>query len=274
LKFNEARRRKTMKRLAQAGLLIALCMPAAAMAQSNFDGTWRFDLKTAKFPTKPDVYLLQDGTYECKTCIPPVKVKADGQDHPVTGHPYYDTANIKVVNDRTMEETDKKGGKVVSTSKATVSADGKTITFEFTDSSNTNAAPVTGKATETQVAAGPAGSHAVSGSWRMAKLDTISDNAITMTLKVDSDTLHMSTPTGQSYAAKLDGTDSPYKGDPGISSVSVKWIDKTTIEETDKRDGKAIATATMAVAADGKTINLTSHDLLAGTTTHISATKQ
>jgi hypothetical protein len=263
-----------MKRIALAGLLIALFMPAAAMAQSNFDGTWKFDLKTAKFPTKPDVFVLQDGMYECKTCVPPVKVKADGEDHSVTGHPYYDTVNIKIVNDHAMVETDKKGGKTVTVGKATVSDDGKTITFEFNDSSNTNAAPVTGKVTETRVAAGAPGSHAISGSWRMAKFDTISDNAIVMTLKVDGDMLHMSTPTGQSYAAKLDGTDAPYKGDPGISSVSVKWIDKTTIEETDKRDGKPITTAQFAVMADGKTMNLTSHDLLAGTTSHISAAKQ
>ncbi len=263
-----------MRKLIQAGLLIALFMPAAAMAQSNFDGTWKFDLKTAKFPTKPDVFVLQDGTYECKTCIPPIKVKADGQDHAVTGHPYYDTVNIKVVDDHTMVETDKKGGKTVTVGTTKVSADGKTLTFEFTDSSNSNAAPVTGKGTETMVTAGPAGSHAISGSWRMTKFDSMSDNAVTMTLKVDGDMLHMSTPTGQSYAAKLDGTDAPYKGDPGISSVSVKWLDKTTIEETDKRDGKAISTAQFTVAADGKTMNLTGHDLLAGTTSHISATKQ
>jgi hypothetical protein len=263
-----------MRKLIQAGLLITLFMPLAAMAQSNFDGTWKFDMKSAKFPTKPDVFLLQDGTYECKTCIPPVKVKADGQDHAVTGHPYYDTVNIKVIDDHTMVETDKKGGKTVAVGKTTVSADGKTLTFEFTDSSNTNAAPVTGKGTETLVAAGPAGSHATSGSWRMAKYDTISDNAIAVTLKVDGDMLHMSTPTGQSYVAKLDGTEAPMKGDPGISSVSVKWINKTTIEETDKRDGKPISTAQFTVSADGKTMNATSHDLRNDTTSQISATKQ
>ncbi len=263
-----------MRKLIQAGLLIALFMPAAAMAQSSFDGTWKFDLSTAKFPTKPDVFVLQDGMYECKTCIPPIKVKADGQDHAVTGHPYYDTVNIKVVDDHTMVETDKKGGKTVEVGTTKVSADRKTLTFEFTDSSNTNAAPVTGKGTETQVAAGPAGSHAMSGSWRLTKYDTISDNAVTMTLKVDGDTLHMSNPTGQSYAAKLDGTDAPYKGDPGITSVSVKRIDKNTIEETDKRDGKPISTVQFTVTADGKTINAIGHDLLAGTTSHISATKQ
>jgi hypothetical protein len=42
-------------------------------------------LETAKFPEKPDVYLLQDGMYHCKTCVPSVDVKADGQDHEVSG---------------------------------------------------------------------------------------------------------------------------------------------------------------------------------------------
>ena len=32
----------------------------------------------------------------------------------------------------------------------------------------------------------------------------------------------MTNPTGQTYTAKLDGADAPMKGDPGITSVSVK----------------------------------------------------
>jgi len=262
------------KKLILAGTLLALLMPAVAIAQSAFDGTWKVDMTTAKFPTKPDVRVLQNGTYECKSCIPAIEVKADGQDHKVTGHPYYDTINIKVLNDRSIVETDKKDGKTVSVSTMTVSADGKTLMFDFTDSSNTNAAPVTGKGTQTRVAAGPAGSHAISGSWRMDKIDDVSNNGVMLTLKVDGDTVHMTNPTGQSYTASLDGTDAPYKGDPGVTSVSVKPIDKNTIEETDKRDGKVIGVARMSLTPDGKTLNFTMRDTLQGTTTTASATKQ
>ena len=46
-----------------------------------------------------------------------------------------------------------------------------------------------------------------------------------------------STPTGQSYTAKLDGKDVPYMGDPGTTSVSLKRMGDA-FEETDKRDGK------------------------------------
>ena len=131
-----------------------------------------------------------------------------------------DTVAIKVISDHEIEETDKKNGKTVVTSKTMVSPDGKTLTFEFSDSSDTNAAPVTGKGQAARVAKGPAGSNAISGSWRTTKFDTLSDNAITWTYKVSGDELTMTNPTGQSYTAKLDGTDAPYKGDPGTTSVS------------------------------------------------------
>ena len=261
-----------MDKLLLSGLLIALSLPA--IAQNVFDGTWKFHLNDAQFPKKPDVFLLQDGMYQCKTCVPPIDVKADGQDQPVKGHPYYDSVSIKVVDDRTIEEVDKKDGKTVATSKTVVSQDGKTATFDFTDSSNTNADPVTGKGTITQVAKGPAGSHAVSGSWVTSKMETLSDNGLAVTFKVEGDSLSMTNPTGQSYTAKLDGTEAPYKGDHGVTSVSVKNIGKSTIEETDKRDGKVLSVARWTVGSDGKTMTVKVEDKLHGTHSQFTATKQ
>jgi len=263
-----------MKKLLLFGLLIALVVSVPAIAQDAFSGTWKFNLNDAQFPKKPDVFVLQDGMYHCKTCAPPMDVKADGEDHPVTGHPYFDSVSIKVVDDRTIEETDKKNGKTVTTSKTVVSQDGKTANFEFTDSSNTNADPVTGKGIATQVANGPAGSHAVSGSWVTSKMETLSDNGLTVTFKVEGDSLSMTNQTGQSYVAKLDGTDSPYKGDPGTTSVSVKSMGKNTIEETDKRDGKVISIARMTVGSDGKTMTVKIEDKLHGSNSQFTATKQ
>jgi hypothetical protein len=263
-----------MKKLLLCGLLFLLLTSVVASAQSAFDGTWKADMSKAEMPKKPDVYLLKDRMYECKTCVPTVKIKADGQDQAVTGHPYYDTASIKVVDDLTIEETDKKDGKTVTTSKTTVSPDGKTATFEFSDSSATNADPVTGKGETMRVAKGPAGSHAISGSWRTTKFDTLSDNGITLTFKTEGDSLTMTNPTGQTYTAKLDGSDAPYKGDPGTSSVSVKRLGNNTIEETDKRDGKPISVERMTVAVDGKTMTIAVSDKLHGTTSKFVVDKQ
>lgn len=261
-----------MNKLLLSAVLLALSVPA--IAQNVFDGTWKFHLDDAQFPKKPDIFLLQNGTYECKTCAPPIKVKADGQDQPVQGHPYFDSMSIKVIDDRTIEEVDKKGGKTVATSKTVVSPDGKTANFEFTDSSNTNADPVTGKGTATQVAKGPAGSHAASGSWVTSKMENLSDNGLTVTFKVEGDSLSMSNLTGQSYTAKLDGAEAPYKGDPGVTSVSVKSIGKNTIEETDKRDGKVISVARWTVGPDGKTMTVKVDDKLHNSQSQFTATKQ
>lgn len=263
-----------MKKVFLAALLMLWLTPILVLAQNAFDGTWKIDMKKAEFPKKPDEYLLQNGMYECKTCAPPIKIKADGQDQTVTGHPYYDSMAVKVISGHEIEETDKKNGKTVATSKSTVSPDGNTLTFEFSDSSNTNAAPVTGKGEATRVAKGPAGSNAISGSWRISKFETLSDNAITWTYKVAGDELTMTSPTGQSYTAKLNGTEAPYKGDPGITSVSVKMRGKDTLEETDKRGDKVLSVAKMTLEPGGKTAKIMFEDKLHGTTAQYVAVKQ
>src|ERR1700733_6015315 len=108
----------------------------------------------------------------------------------------------------------------------------------------------------------------------MSKRDSVSDNSVLITYKIEGDSLTMSEPTGQSYVAKLDGTEAPFKGDPGLTTVSVKRIDKNTIQETDKRDGKAIYVIHMTISADGKSIAFTSQDVEHASTYKVTAMKQ
>ncbi len=264
-----------MRKLYLAAMLLALLLPVLATAQSPFDGTWKANINNVDWPKKPDVYVLKDGMYQCKTCVPVIDIKADGTDQKITGHPYYDTMAIKVVNDHEIEETDKKDGKVVSTSKTMVSPDGNQLMFEFSDGSNTNGGPpVTGKGEETRVAKGPEGSSPISGSWRMSKMETISDNGISWSYKVSGDELTMTSNTGQTYTAKMDGTEAPMKGDPGVTTVSVKKLGKNTIEETDKRDGKVVSVMKATVEPDGKTMHIVADDKLHGTSMKFTAMKQ
>lgn len=262
-----------MKKLVFAALLMLLVMPMLAVAQSPFDGTWKNDMSSVQFPTKPDVYVVQNGMYECKTCVPPVNIKADGNDQKLTGDPYADTMSVKVIDDHNIESTTTKNGKVVGTAKVSVSSDGNTMTVNWTDSGEPSGGTQTGTYTAKRVAPAPAGANSTSGSWRGEKADA-SAAALTWTYKVEGKELTMTTPTGQSYTAKLDGTDAPYKGDPGTTSVSVKMLGKDTLEETDKRDGKVISITKATVAADGKTMKWISDDKLHGTTTKGVAQKQ
>jgi hypothetical protein len=264
-----------MKRLSFVVMLSALLVPTLAAAQSVLNGTWKIDMSKVDFPEKPDVFLLQGGLYSCKTCAPPYTIDADGKDHVVKGHPYYDTVAIKVVNDHTIDETDKKGGKVVATSTSTVSQDGNTLHFSFSDSSNTNGgAAVTGRGQAARVEKGPAGSNAISGSWRTTGIQGLSENATVFTYKVSGEEITMVAPTGQTYTAKLGGPDAPMSGDPGVTSVSVKMVGANTLQETDKRNGKVIGVFTLTVAENGKSAKGSFDDKLQNKTTAFVATKQ
>ncbi len=253
-------------------LFLTLLASASLFAQSPFDGTWVTKLDTAKLPTKPDKYVVNQNMYECLTCVPKVSVKADGTDQKVTGHPYFDTLAVKVVDASSIELVQKKDGKVMSTYTESVSSDGNTLTDKFTDTTGTQ--PVTGEFVSTRVGAGPKGAHAVSGSWRTVKVNNVSSNGLTTTYKGTENGLKMSDPNGYSYDAKFDGKDYPLNGDPAHTMISLKRVGDATIEETDKRDGKVVGISRMTVSKDGKSIQIDYTDKIHGTTASFTMEKQ
>ena len=252
--------------------LSAGCYPA--WAQSPFDGTWKIDVSKTQQPTKPDVYLLQEGKFQCQTCDPAICVIADGADQPVTGNSCYDTVNIKVLSDRVIEETDRRKGKPARTLRIEVSQNNDEATFDLTDICNKKSDPVRVEWLSKRVARAPAGSHLVSGSWRHVKDEFASENALSGTLKLTNNTFSFMDPTGQGYTAKLDGTYAPFVGTLDNSFVSVKRIGTNTIEETDIKDGKAYSRVVYTIAADGKTIKLTITDLAQDSTIQFVLNRQ
>ena len=56
------------------------------------------------------------------------KANLDGTPAPMQGSPVADMVSVKKVDEQTREMKSLKGGKTVSESRATVSADGKTVT--------------------------------------------------------------------------------------------------------------------------------------------------
>lgn len=256
------------------GLLICWWMVVQAMAQSPFDGVWKAEQTEIDTPRAPEVYLLQDGAYRCSTCDPPLDIRADGRDQKITGEPCYDTVSLQVVDNRTTMETDKRSGKTVGSSKMTVSSNGKSATIDWMESCNVNGDVVSGTFILTRVANGPRGSHAVSGAWQIVKRVNLSQNAMVVTLKLEGDTFSFSDPTGQGYTAKLDGTETPVKGDLGNTMVSVKRIGENSIEETDKRGGKVVEVIRFTPSADGKTMTVSMEDKVKGGTRQFVCHKQ
>ena len=261
-----------MKRLLIAGLALALLVPVCALAQSALNGTWVTQLSSVKGMGKPLVIHLKDGMYECN-CVPPVKIKADGEDHAVSGNPGYDSMAVKVVDDHTIHVVYKKDGKVTTDETVTAAPDGKTATYEFTDNSGTS--PVTGKGVADRIAKGAAGSNAVAGSWKFGHWESMSDNGRTFTYKVDGKQVSYSDPTGYSYSAEIGGKAVPYTGG-GMSgmTVSVRNQGKDGLRETYMHDGKVTRIATMTVSANGKTMKTIENNVRNGRTMTMLSDKQ
>ena len=235
-------------------LLLALAfLPATLFAQNAFDGTWKTNLQSTNYQGKTTLFL-QSGVYRCGSCVPKIEVKADGQDHKITGSPYFDTVNVRTVDDHSIETVTKKAGKETGKNKDTVSQDGKMLASEFSFISESGQTG-TGSYNSHRLEEGPKGAHLISGVWQPEKLETASDSVRSITYKSTADGMSMNDEVGDSYNAKFDEKDYPYKGDPGITTVSLKKIDANTFQETYKLKRKVIYIITLNAAADGKSIN-------------------
>lgn len=227
-----------------------LLLPLLAPAQSQFDGTWKLKMNSVKIPKTTNVFLLQNGMYEWNDWV---RIKADGTDQNVTGFPEYDTMSITVIDDYNVEVKTKRDGKVVRTEEDSISANGDTLNVSFTLSYGTGQG--SGHYTSKRVAKGPAGANLLSGSWRVEQVDA-SPDLRTRTYKVNGNELTMTNPMGQSYTAKLDGTEAPIKDDPQKATVSLKMLGKNTLEETTKAEGKIWRISKMKVASDGESMKI------------------
>jgi hypothetical protein len=135
-----------MRRVQLLVVMLSVSIFALA-ADSPFTGTWKFNpAKGHPTPPLPKSVVahieLNDTTFrfseeyvddknqETKVSY---EAKLDGMDYPVTGDPDIDSISLHRVNDRKIEFTTKKAGKVVSTFDATVSKDGQSTMLNGTD---------------------------------------------------------------------------------------------------------------------------------------------
>jgi len=238
-------------------LLLFLFAPSLLSAQNRFDGTWEMKMDTLVFSYNPLEYLLDQGMFHCMSCTPRVDVKADGSDQKVTGDSY-DTLMVRVVSASSVKFIQKKNGTPTFACTELVSPEGDTKTEEFSETPTTQR--VTGKAVFIRVAKGPAGSHALSGSWQMQTVrNTTSVGPLTTYLSM-KDGLKVSA-GGESYEAKFDGKDYPVQGDSYRGTTSLRRINDDTIEEIYKRGGRVVRVAFAILSEDGKSMRVASTDM-------------
>lgn len=248
--------------------LLLILASSTSLGQSRFDGTWQMQMDTLRFSGPPEDYLFADGMYHCKSCVPRVDVKTDGVDHPVSGYSY-DTLAVSILNDHAVQFTMKKAGKPSFDCIETVSSDGRKMTEEFTNTME--AERVTGKATFARVEDGPAGSHPLSGQWRM---DTVKNDSRAGTLQIFKSSANaMNISDGStSYEAGLDAKDHPKSGDVH-STISLRLVDEYTLEQTDKTDGRVSGVSRWTISKDGNSMRVEVSSTKRGQTMNYTAVR-
>ena len=263
-----------MRPLILAASFAALVAATPVAAQTMFDGTWKIDVSSAQLPSKPFGWTLSGGSFNCTLCTTPYRVPADGAFHKVAGQPYWDEVAVQVVNPRSIKTTYKKGGKVTDTVVRTLSADGKTSSWQEMDTSAPNGKVVEASGKSIRVSTGPKGSHAMSGSWRAGPVDSVSDEGLTMSIKTEGKTVSMTTPAGYDYTAIIGGPAVPVAGDLANTKAALAMPKPNTLIETDSQDGKTVSVLTLVAQPGGKRIVATAFDTKRGTTAKYMVIKQ
>ena len=139
-----------------SSLIATICLlsAGACLAADSWMGTWKLnESKSTLAPgmgKNPTVVYQADGR-KTKVIVDGIDKdgkathnewtgKFNGKDYAVTGDPMSDMRSYRKVDERTLEITTKKGGKVMSTGQIQVSADGKsrTVTISGTDAKGKN----------------------------------------------------------------------------------------------------------------------------------------
>jgi hypothetical protein len=235
--------------------------PWLAFAQSAFDGVWKTDPKTVTAGSKPSQYVLKGGEYRCESCAPKIRVKADGTQYPLPGNPYIDFIAVKVVDDRVVEIVSRAGPKVVSTGRLVVSPDGKSLVREIS-TKEANGSTSNSSEKFLRVGAPAKGAHAVTGTWKFAELDTMTEE--TITFKTAAGMVYMNASDGTGYEASMDGTRAPLRNSPGYDGVSLRAKGSHTWEETSYSGDKPIWVSTYVVMPGGEKMKVAWEDRLRG----------
>ena len=138
-----------MKKYRAPSLVLAVVVCAASLvvtvlAADNFTGTWKLNLQMSQYSPGPPprsltsrleimgdtINLTFDGYEANGKAIEPaeITIKLDGKDYPIEGDPTRDTISMKKIDDYTIEETNKKAGKVTTIVRTVYAKDGKSRT--------------------------------------------------------------------------------------------------------------------------------------------------
>ena len=240
--------KKSLFSLYIAALAAALTIPALA-GSASWNGTWKLNLAKSQMTGDSFTYSMNpNGTiHYTNGGTVAYNFACDGKDY--TQIADYTTA-CKKVSATVYEGTDKQNGKVLSTWRRVLSADGKSMTI-----TSTGMQPDGKTYTDVNTYERVSGTSGLAGEWKNVK--ATSNVAGTLTIALSGNTITLGYPAyKQSVTAKLDGSDAQLTGPtlPSGVMVSFKPMGSQQLSMVTKYKGKIFSEDTYTLSADGKTI--------------------
>jgi hypothetical protein len=263
------------RKMKMAALVIAagVLLSAAPLPRDRpLTGTWVADLDTQQGLPK-DVYLVRDGTYSCESCVPRRHYPADGTLRTVAETPRLLEA-VRIIDGRTIS-TRIIQPDLSRTTVMRVARDGRTATYVSTDRRAGIEGTLRTEYLARRTAFGPAGSHAVSGTWQGIRYVSVPLQLRTTILTDRGDELSYRTGTGYSYTARFGGAYEPVSGPyHGSITVAVQRVDRYRVVETRRRGSNVVQVRTYTVAADGRSMEIATTDPATNNTFRATSRRQ
>jgi hypothetical protein len=181
--------------------------------------------------------------------------KADGKQTPVPANPMFDQIQLHRINKKQVAVTEKKNGAVVATIHDSLSKDGSELTLITSRPGHPDQTTVWTRTTPGKGSPDP-----FAGDWTQDVSKTRLKQGMNLTIDaVGTDGVRFA---GEySYTAHFDGKPYDVKNSRN-DSVQLAMADAHTVDATYRRDQQIAQKDRWAVAADGKTMTLTSSGTL------------
>jgi len=227
-----------------AGIVLLLSTVAAAIADPPYVGKWKLNSAKSDFGELTATYeAVPAGGFKATMDGVSYTFKVDGKEVPT---PWGTMTSWKAVNPTTWEATSTTGGKLFSTDRITLSADGKTLTVD-----SKTAQGAASSTTFTRVSGGPG----LAGTWKAAKISTAAGLLEIAARGADGIVLKM-VDMGATCDGRLDGKPNPATGPafPAGWTCTFSKSGANGFTVAFNKDGKPMYSATYTASADGKTL--------------------
>jgi hypothetical protein len=217
-------------------------------------GTWTL-VSAQSTLTPPDTLVITDDHGTVHVAMSGEKhidftAKAGGTDTAVPGNPAFDQVDLRRVNKKQAEVTEKKGGALIATIRLKISKDGKDMTISTVSAGHPDQTTVW-----TRTGGAKAPFDAMAGNWAEDQSKTrLAEGSV---VKFEADGSGGVRFTGDSsYTARFDGK--PYDvRNSRNDTVALALVDPHTVDATYRRDNQVTQKDRWTVSPDGQQMTVT-----------------